>query len=52
MLDEDWATIRDIMDYRLLNSARDQHSQDASRMAPAQIAIWKEMVEAVEDENG
>lgn len=52
MLDEDWGTIRDIMEYRLLNSAKEQHSQDASRMAPSQIAIWKEMVDAVEEEDG
>jgi len=48
--DEDWETIRNIMDYRLLISARDQHNQDASKMNPAQIELWREMVEAVEDD--
>ena len=38
------------MDYRLLISARDQHNQDASKMQPAQIELWREMVEAVEDD--
>jgi len=48
-MDEDWETIKDIMDYRLLISARDQHNQDASQMQPAQVEIWTEMVKAVED---
>ena len=30
--------------------ARDQHNQDASQMQPAQVMIWKEMAEAVEDD--
>ena len=50
VLDEDWQTIRNIMDYRLLSSARDQHNQDASQMVPAQIEAWTEMVEAVESD--
>ena len=37
------------MDHRLLISARDQHNQDASQMQPAQVKIWREMVEAVEE---
>jgi len=49
-MDEDWATLREIMDYRLLISARDQHNQDATQMQPAQVAIWQEMVEAVEND--
>jgi len=49
-MDEDWATIRNIMDYRLLTSARDQHNQDASQMQPAQVEIWKEMAEAVDND--
>ena len=51
-MDEDWAVVREIMEYRMLNSAKDQHNQDASQMQPAQITIWKEMVEAVEEGNG
>jgi hypothetical protein len=51
-MDENWAVIREIMDYRLLNSAKLQHNQDASQMQPAQIEIWREMVDAVEEENG
>jgi hypothetical protein len=50
IMDENWATLKEIMDYRLLVSARDQHNQDASRMQPAQIEIWKEMVEAIESD--
>lgn len=50
--DEDWAVIRDVLDYRLLASARDQHNQDASGMQPSQVAIWQEMVQAVEGEDG
>jgi hypothetical protein len=49
-MDEDWTTLKEIMDYRLLVSARDQHNQDASQMQPAQIELWKEMVEAVESD--
>ena len=48
---EEWQVLKEIMDYRLLASARDQHNQDASKMSPGQIEAWKEMVEAVE-ENG
>ena len=47
---EDWQTIKEILDYRHLISARDQHNQDASKMSPGQIAIWQEMAEAVESE--
>ena len=49
VMDEDWQLVHNILDYRLLNSAKDQHNQDASKMHPSQIALWKEMVEAVED---
>jgi len=49
-MDEDWQLIRDILDYRLLASARDQHNQDATSMHPAQVEAWKEMVEAVEND--
>ena len=49
VLDEDWGVIREIMEYRMLISARDQHNQDASRMSPAQIEIWAEMSEAVDN---
>jgi len=42
--------IRDIMDYRLLVNAREQHNQDASQMHPAQNELWREMVEAVESD--
>ncbi len=48
-MDEDWQTIKAIMDYRILVSAREQHNQDASKMSANQIEAWKEMVEAVED---
>ena len=47
---EDWQTIKEILDYRHLISARDQHNQDASKLSPGQIAIWQEMAEAVESE--
>ena len=50
VMDEDWRLVRDILDYRLLMSAKDQHNQDASQMQPAQIELWKEMVEAVESD--
>lgn len=50
VLKEDWATIRDIMEYRMLNSAKAQHNQDASQMTPEQIEAWREMVEAVESD--
>jgi len=50
VMDEDWRLVRDILDYRLLMSAKVQHNQDASQMQPAQIELWKEMVEAVESD--
>ena len=49
-MEEDWATIRNIMEYKLLASARDQHNNDASNMSPGQIEAWREMVEAVEND--
>jgi hypothetical protein len=49
-MEEDWDTVRGILEFRLLNSAKDQHNQDASKMSPEQIAIWTEMVEAVESD--
>jgi len=45
---EDWGVIREIMEYRLLISAKNQHNQDASQMSPEQIELWREMAEAVE----
>ena len=50
VMDEDWKLIRDILDYRLLMSAKDQHNNDASKMHPSQVALWTEMVEAVESD--
>lgn len=49
-MDEDWAQLKGILDYRLLISARDQHNQDASKLQPAQVELWTEMVEAVESD--
>lgn len=49
-MNENWAVVRDILDYRLLTSARDQHNEDASKMTPAQIEAWAEMVRAVEED--
>jgi hypothetical protein len=51
-MEENWSVIREILDYRMLMSAKTQHNQDASQMTPDQIEIWKQMVEAIEDENG
>ena len=47
---EDWELVKDILDYRLLISAREQHNQDATKMDEAQVKIWTEMVEAVESD--
>ena len=49
-MEEDWAMIKHIMEYRMLVSARDQHNNDASKMTPGQVEIWREMVEAVEND--
>ena len=49
VINEDWHVMRDIMDYRLLISARDQHNQDASKMTEPQMKIWAEMAKAVEE---
>jgi len=38
------------MEFRLLKSAQDQHNQDASKLDPSQVKIWKEMIEAVESD--
>ncbi len=50
MENEDWELVKQIMDYRLLISAREQHNQDATKMDEAQVKIWTEMVEAVESD--
>jgi len=49
-MEEDWAMIKNIMEYRMLVSARDQHNNDASKMTTGQVEIWREMVEAVEND--
>ena len=49
-MDEEWNLIRDIMDWRLLVSARDQHNQDATQMQPSQIQIWKEMIDTADSD--
>jgi hypothetical protein len=51
-MEEEWSVVREIMDYRMLISAKNQHNQDASQMTPEQIDVWKDMVESVEDDNG
>ena len=38
------------MEYRMLISAKNQHNDDASKMTPEQIEVWREMVEAVESD--
>ena len=47
---ENWETVRNIMEFRLLRSAQDQHNQDASKLDPVQVKIWREMIEAVEND--
>ena len=49
-MEQNWNLVREVLDYRLLMSAKDQHNQDASQMQPAQVALWREMVEAVESD--
>jgi hypothetical protein len=51
-MEENWFVVRDIMEYRMLITAKNQHNQDASQMTPDQIEVWREMAEAVEDDNG
>ena len=43
-----WADARDIGEYRNLRAARDQHNQDASKMTPGQMRLWREMNEALD----
>ena len=38
-----------ILEYRLLESAQEQHQQDVPKMSEAQVELWKEMLEAVNE---
>ena len=47
-LGQDWHLVRDVLDYRLLQAAKEQHNRNAAEMSEGQIALWREMVEATE----
>tara|TARA_Y100000310_G_C20407687_1_gene680431 strand:+ start:633 stop:827 length:195 start_codon:yes stop_codon:yes gene_type:complete len=39
--------VQAIMEYRNLLAARDQHNQDASKMTPSMMRLWREMTGAL-----
>ena len=49
---QDLRQVMAIMDYRMAESAKDQHNQDASKMTPPMTKLWVEMIGFAEDENG
>jgi len=44
---QDMAVVRRILDARMMESAKAQHNQDASKMTEPQTALWMESMEAV-----
>jgi hypothetical protein len=42
----DWAEVRDVLEYRTLYGAKDQHNRDISKMTPGQATLWIEMLKA------
>ena len=44
---QDLALVRRILDYRMIESAKGQHNQDATKMTEAQTKLWMEAMEAV-----
>ena len=49
---QDMALVSRILDARTLESARDQHNQDASKMTESQSELWMEAMAAInEDED-
>ena len=43
---QDLRVIRKILDARLLESAKAQHNEDATKMTEAQTSLWTEAIEA------
>ena len=41
------ALVRRILDVRLMESAKSQHNQDASKMTETQTELWMEAMEAL-----
>ena len=46
---QDPREVHGILEYRLLESAQQQHNQDVTKMSEAQVDLWKEMLEAVNE---
>jgi len=42
-LRQNWRLVTKILDYRLAIEARDIHNEDAKKMKPHHVKIWKEM---------
>jgi len=43
---QDWATVKAVLDYRLMAQAKELHNTDPTKMSAGQMELWKEMVEA------
>tara|TARA_Y100000310_G_scaffold284469_1_gene307248 strand:+ start:659 stop:862 length:204 start_codon:yes stop_codon:yes gene_type:complete len=44
---QDMALVRRILDVRMMEAAKAQHNQDASKMTEAQTALWMESMESL-----
>ena len=44
---QDMALVRRILDVRMMEGAKAQHNQDASKMSEAQTELWMEAMEAL-----
>lgn len=48
-LEQDWRVVKNILDYRAMVAAKEQHNVDVTKMTPGQVALWLEMIEAAKD---
>ena len=44
---QDVALVREILEYRAAESAKDQHNQDATKMSEGQVQIWDAITNAI-----
>lgn len=52
-LQQDWQMVKAILEYRVAESAKAQHNQDATKMSEAQVQVWATMTKAmIEAQNG
>lgn len=45
-LKQDWALVRNILEWRSVQDAKEKHNVDVTKLTPGQAQLWAEMIEA------